>query len=166
MNESDMIKIEPWYKQFWPLFLIALPGSVIIACIFLIVLSFKTADDVITKDYYQKGLNINHVLEQLQFAKSHNIKIDGRIDGQNLSLMLSGDHTDSGDLLVQLSETSDKQRDVSIVLSRQEDGSFQAALPDNIRAGRFYIDVSPADNAQWLIKGVIFLPTTSFELLP
>ena len=34
---------KPWYKQFWPWFLISLPGSVVIACMFTISLAIKHA---------------------------------------------------------------------------------------------------------------------------
>ena len=39
-----------WYKQFWPWFLIALPGSVVIASMFTITLAVQNAPAIIQKD--------------------------------------------------------------------------------------------------------------------
>ena len=39
-----------WYKQFWPWFLIALPGSVVIASMFTITLAVQNAPVIIQKD--------------------------------------------------------------------------------------------------------------------
>lgn len=163
LNNSENLA---WYKQFWPLFLIALPGSVIIACIFLIVISFEKADDVISNDYYQKGLNINQVLAQMEEAKTRQLRFNARIENNTLYAVLEGNTTEDEILTLSLSETTDKLRDTSISLLRQEDGSFKGTLPASIRSGRFYADVSPLDNPIWLIKSVIYLPAESLQLSP
>lgn len=41
---------KPWYKQFWPWFLIALPGSVVIASLFTVTLAVQHAPVIIQKD--------------------------------------------------------------------------------------------------------------------
>ena len=44
MNTSHQITdTKPWYKQFWPWFLIALPGSVVVASMFTINLAVQNA---------------------------------------------------------------------------------------------------------------------------
>ena len=166
MNTSDNNAELAWYKQFWPLFIIALPASVIVACIFLIVLSFQKADDVISKDYYQRGLNINQTITQIEEAKRLNLKLIATIKSNTIFATLEGSDVEDTILTLNFNETTDQQRDASISLLRQDDGSFKGTLPDSIRAGRFYADLSPLDNPQWLIKGVIFLPTESFQLQP
>jgi len=45
--------IEPWYKQFWPWFIIALPASVVIASFFTLWLAISNPDHlVVTDDEY------------------------------------------------------------------------------------------------------------------
>lgn len=45
--------IEPWYKQFWPWFIIALPASVVIASFFTLWLAVSNPDYlVVTDDEY------------------------------------------------------------------------------------------------------------------
>ena len=47
------IVIEPWYKQFWPWFIIALPASVVIASFFTLYLAITNPDQlVVTDDEY------------------------------------------------------------------------------------------------------------------
>ena len=41
---------KPWFKQFWPWFLIALPGSVVIASMFTISLAIQNAPVIVQKD--------------------------------------------------------------------------------------------------------------------
>ncbi len=44
-----------WYRQFWPWFLIALPGTVVIACFITIFLAVSNPVIVIKGDYKQLG---------------------------------------------------------------------------------------------------------------
>lgn len=47
--------IEPWYKQFWPWFIIALPASVVIASFFTLWLAISNPDHlVVTDDEYSE----------------------------------------------------------------------------------------------------------------
>lgn len=48
-------QIEPWYKQFWPWFIIALPASVVIASFFTLWLAISNPDYlVVDEDEYQQ----------------------------------------------------------------------------------------------------------------
>lgn len=42
--------IEPWYKQFWPWFIIALPASVVIASFFTLWLAISNPDHLVVTD--------------------------------------------------------------------------------------------------------------------
>ena len=60
----------PWYRQFWPWFLIALPGSVVIASLVTVYIAFSGADSLVVDNYYRDGLAINQVLEQDRRAEA------------------------------------------------------------------------------------------------
>ena len=49
----------PWYKQFWPWFLISLPLSVVIAAIVTINIAIESDDGLVSDDYYKEGLAIH-----------------------------------------------------------------------------------------------------------
>ena len=41
----------PWYKQFWPWFLILLPGTAVVATLYTVVIANQYADDLVVDDY-------------------------------------------------------------------------------------------------------------------
>ncbi|MGB7451236.1 MAG: FixH family protein [Lysobacterales bacterium] len=52
-NAGVPVVIEPWYKQFWPWFIIALPASVVIASFFTLYLAVSNPHQlVVTDDEY------------------------------------------------------------------------------------------------------------------
>ena len=65
---ATMNDIEPWYKQFWPWFLMALPASAVIGGIITIVIAMTNPDGLVKDDYYKAGLGINRTLEREQQA--------------------------------------------------------------------------------------------------
>lgn len=156
----------PWYRQFWPLFIIALPVTVIIACIFLIVLSIRTADDIVSKDYYQEGLDINTVLSKMDNARQQGIQFSATLENRQINATLTIAANAPETLTLKLSDTMNRDKDATILLQRQPDSSYRGTLPDSINNGRFYADLSPQSGADWLIKSVIFLPDTHIHLSP
>ncbi len=68
---------EPWYKQFWPWFLIALPLSVVIASIVTINLAIESDDGLVSDDYYKEGLGIHKDADSA--AKARALGIAGKI---------------------------------------------------------------------------------------
>ena len=41
----------PWYRQFWPWFLIALPGTAVLGSIVTITIAVRAAPDFVVEDY-------------------------------------------------------------------------------------------------------------------
>lgn len=66
---------KPWYRQFWPWFLIALPGSVIIASMVTIWLAASTSDSLVRDDYYKEGLAINREKAREHIARSLGVRL-------------------------------------------------------------------------------------------
>ncbi len=61
--------VKPWYKQFWPWFLIALPLIVVIATVYRISLLLDNKVNLVAEDYYKKGKGINVDLTKINVAK-------------------------------------------------------------------------------------------------
>ena len=70
MNTSQNTDTKPWYRQFWPWFIIALLGASIIMGTTFLYFAIHNADPVIDENYYQDGLDINKTLGQ-QDEKQH-----------------------------------------------------------------------------------------------
>ncbi|MEM7209241.1 MAG: FixH family protein [Pseudomonadota bacterium] len=63
MHSLDNRDTTPWYKQFWPWAIIAIPATTVVACIIMITLAIKTDDGLVSGDYYREGLTINERLK-------------------------------------------------------------------------------------------------------
>ncbi len=61
---------EPWYKQFWPWFLISFPLAAVIGGIVTIIIAVKTDDGLVTDNYYKKGLAIHKNADSYAKAKA------------------------------------------------------------------------------------------------
>ncbi len=64
---------QPWYRQFWPWFLICLPMLAVIMGVSMLIVAINTPVNLISEDYYREGQEINQDLAQLQQAKDLNI---------------------------------------------------------------------------------------------
>lgn len=62
MSHYSQPSTTPWYRQFWPWFIIALPASVVVAGIATVFIAFSHRDDVVVDDYYREGLAVNQSL--------------------------------------------------------------------------------------------------------
>ena len=62
MTRPKPTDTKPWYQHFWPVFILAIMGIVIIACLFMVKLAIDHPDPVVDGDYYKQGLTINQRL--------------------------------------------------------------------------------------------------------
>lgn len=148
----------PWYRQFWPWFLIAVPGSVVIASFFMIRLAFTSADILVRDDYYKDGLAINESISRDQLARS--LGIGGRLElGQNdIKIIFNNDLqlNDIEGLFLQAHHPFDAQQDMDLTLiPTGESGVYRAVA--NVQQQRWYIEITPlyanyADGADWRVQ--------------
>ncbi|HAS4590936.1 TPA: hypothetical protein I6878_003406, partial [Vibrio cholerae] len=61
--------VKPWYKQFWPWFLIILPLTVVIWTVVTVIVFANNSVSLVTEDYYKKGKGINIDLTKINVAK-------------------------------------------------------------------------------------------------
>jgi uncharacterized protein len=162
----------PWYKQFWPWFLIALPSSVVIAGISTAIIAFSGADPLVHDNYYKKGLALNQSNEQVSIAKSRgialNISIEKDLNGQEqliMGLKLSGDFlehsAENNDIKLRFSHPTIKNRDFTIELDKTS--LQQVKLPSKV-TGKWHLTLSNEPQT-WLLRQSVFLqPDTEVVL--
>ncbi len=80
----------PWYRQFWPWFLIMLPASVVVAGFSTLYIANRHADDLVADEYYKEGLAINRQLEKKERAAHRGIEARLLIDGEQIQVSLTG----------------------------------------------------------------------------
>ena len=110
--------IPPWYKQFWPWFLIALPGSVVIASIITIFIAVDTSDTVVDDNYYKEGLAINRDLSRQQQAEKLDIRASLQFNDEALRVQLKTPNADKTEgLLLRFTHPTLSNQDQQISLS-------------------------------------------------
>ena len=70
----------PWYRQFWPWFLLALPATAVAAGIATLIIAASDPDGLVVDDYYKEGLAINQALERDRQAQALGLSGLARLD--------------------------------------------------------------------------------------
>ncbi|MFT6430068.1 MAG: hypothetical protein ACJAXR_003100 [Halopseudomonas sp.] len=141
MHEND---IEPWYKQFWPWFLIGLLGLSVTVGLSLLFISFVYQDSMVRDNYYKEGRAINMHLGRDQMARDLSLVATFTIDDLTgeISLTLNGDLEVYPEILqFDLISPSHSDRDRAIALNRVAANEYAGQMPQRIQ-GRNYIDLS------------------------
>lgn len=150
--------IPPWYKQFWPWFLISILVFAVIIGLGLAFVSQINPDSMVRDNYYKEGRAINmrmgqdHKARELDMAASFSID---ELTG-DISLQLDGKLTELPPVLnLELISPSHAERDRKIVLKQISENHYTGQLDKGI-AGRHYIDLSdpahPGDEG-WRLTG-------------
>lgn len=152
----------PWYRHFWPWFIVVLLGSSVAAGIATVVIAFRNADALVQDDYYREGIAINRRLSGEHAAQRLGIAGALQIDGQLYGVALDGAAPDAA-LTLELSHATLAERDVVVSLEPVGGGRYAGrarALP----AGRYYATLRPSDagdgDPAWRLSRAIALPAS------
>ncbi len=143
----------PWYRQFWPWFLIALPASVVIAGLSTVYIANRHADDLVVDDYYKEGLAINRQIEKKQRASELQLSASIQFDINSVTAQVSGSIEDAT-LLLSLSHPLEADRDFTVSLSRVAPGLYRGALTRSV-APRWHWTLESLDEDQWRLDGAV-----------
>jgi uncharacterized protein len=154
-----MTIVQPWYRQFWPWFLIALPGAVVIASFLTLAIAINRSDSVVHDNYYKDGLAINRRLQQDTVAAQRAMQAQLHIDVQHSAVRLAlfaNAPIAPPRLTLEFVHPFDAGHDVSVALTRGTDGDYRGTLPVPLR-GHWYIELRDTDSTQWRLRGNIDL---------
>ena len=126
--------IQPWYRQFWPWFIIALPLTAVIASITTLIIAAHDPDGLVADDYYKQGLAINQILDRERRAQTLGLSgllrvdtstqrilltLDGPLNARNQKVMVQGIAMTVAGLLVTLIISWVAARDAVLVARRR-----------------------------------------------
>ncbi|MDF1691698.1 MAG: FixH family protein [Zhongshania sp.] len=143
-----------WYRQFWPWFLIALPGTVVIASISTLVIAITHGDNLVRDDYYKDGLAINRYLEQDEAARLMQLSATGKLAQGYIEITLRGTTLPSyKHLLLRWQHPTSEDRDFKTVLINNGANHYSGQLPQDV-SGRWYLALESFDNkdSRWRLK--------------
>ena len=151
----------PWYRQFWPWFIISIPATSVVVGIFLLWLAGQGELALVDENYYQSGLNINQRLVRDRFAREANLQANLLIpaDQTQTSVYLLDSIAAPASLQLNLASAKDSSRDRNVILMRVNGQLYQGPA-QTLVPGRYSIEL--LDNAgQWRLAGKADFPSES-----
>ena len=155
---SDEIK--PWYKQFWPWFLIALPMTAVIASMITINLAITDTDGLVKEDYYKEGLAVNADLAKKQMAEQLGITATGIHDRETGDITITFDNAAMGNystMKFEMIHPTRANNDVILILTSNNGMVFSGKLSNELLPGEWKIRIGP-ENDSWYILGRMLHP--------
>ncbi len=151
---------ELWYKEPWMFVVLGGPLIVVIASLTTFYIAWQGQDQVVTKDYYKQGININKDI--LRDAKASEYKLSGTLQLDfatgKIILNLQGQHLPPAAVLLTISSksaTSNIEAQQKISLSQIAPGIYEGLLKiqtKNETNGIWYAKIEAADwrlTADW-----------------
>jgi hypothetical protein len=157
---------KPWYRQFWPWFLISLPGAAVVAGLATLMIATAQRDTLVKDDYYKDGLAINQNLAKTERAAALGIALDCRYDPRNGRLAVRGQRLpgDTDRLELQFIHPTLAEQDVSASLERDPQGAYAASV-GLLGPGNWHVRITDPKN-DWQLSGRLNLPEQTRLVLP
>jgi len=144
---------QPWYRQFWPWFLILLPTSVVVASLYTLYLASSGADDLVVDDYYKDGLAINRQLEKKQRGAALGVSAELTFNDGLVTVQVAGP-VDVAGLSLLMSHPLEADRDFSVDLKRTGPGIYSGTLADAV-APRWHWTLESSGPEAWRLDGSV-----------
>ena len=149
--------VEPWYRQGWPWFLIALPATAVVAGIATLVIAAKTFDGMVVDDYYKEGQAIVQTLGRVEHARELGLRAALRIRSDSIHVELTA--TAPGSLPDSIRQTVAHPTWSGLdqeLLVRGRSGVYEATLAP-LSTGR-WLFVIQDEARSWRMDGSAYLP--------
>lgn len=143
----------PWYRQFWPWFLILLPASVVVAGLTTVYIANRHADDLVVDDYYKEGLAINRRLEKKALASELQISARLQFDTGSVVAHVQGP-VDAPELDLFLSHPLQADQDFTVRLARISAGQYRGELTRKITP-RWHWVLESGQQDTWRLDGEV-----------
>lgn len=150
---------KPWYKQFWPWFLISGPLTVVIAAMITINIAISTSDGLVTDDYYKQGLGIHVDAERTARAKALGVAGQLTYEHETGAIRLVLDKPVEGlppALALDVFHPTRKDNDRNTLLTQTGPGEYVGRVEPVIPAN-WKLTLNPEDE-EWRIVGRLQVP--------
>ncbi|KJY82411.1 CcoH [Vibrio galatheae] len=153
--------VQPWYKQFWPWFLITLTVGVSLLTVVRVLILTNQSVHLVTEDYYKKGKGINVDISRVNVAKQMGLSASVSSEGSTIVFQFEKGQLDHYPAITAMfAHRTLPDRDFTQLITSDARGHYRLTL-DNELQGPWFIELSPHDE-QWLIQGRVEFPAVSF----
>lgn len=163
-TEPTIEAVRPWYRQFWPWFLIALPATSVVAGLTTLAIAIRNQDSLVRDDWYKDGKAINQSIARDAKATELGITADLEMDSVTGDVIatLSGQTALAAPELVTLtlSHPTLASQDQTVVMTRRADGKFQGALSHSLK-GSHYVELG---TPEWRLRSSRDFPLDTLTL--
>lgn len=147
---------KPWYKQFWPWFVLAIPGSAVVMGVALVYVASQNQVSIVKEDWYKDGLAINQRIDKQLKAKELGLTATIQLSRETGALTVripQLDNEKETTLQLNLVHPTLAEGDETLHLTRTPDGSFWAKTDGN-KKGFFYLQIMNQAH-DWQLDGAI-----------
>ncbi|XZG68735.1 FixH family protein [Chitinibacteraceae bacterium HSL-7] len=143
----------PWYKHFWPWFLIAIPAVSVVGGIAMMYLAVTTNDGLVTADYYKEGRAINEVLDRDHKAAALGLTAQILLGDDSRSVRVLLNKPITGQIVLKLQHPTREGFDQHLPLHAESPLVYTAKLDKALDQPRWLIELAD-DAQQWRLNGV------------
>lgn len=154
MPTNSAVAQAPWYRQFWPWFLLVLPATALVAGLTTLGIALRHGDTPIADDYIKHGMAVERQGDRGAAALQRQLRARVALDanGQVTATLRGALQPRPAILRARFVHPFDAQWDFTVTLA-DTGAAYAGALPGAAR-GRWTIELSdPA--ASWLLRAPI-----------
>lgn len=152
---------QPWYKQFWPWFLITLTVGVSLLTVVRVLILTNQSVHLVTEDYYKKGKGINVDISRVSTAKELGLSAAVSSEGNTIVVQFEKGQFDHYPAITAMfAHRTLPDRDFTQLITSDARGYYRLTLENELQ-GPWFIELTPHDE-KWLIQGRVEFPTMSF----
>ena len=151
---------KPWYKHFWPWFLICVPLTSMFFTANFVRFAVTTEDSLVIDDYYKEGRGINARLDKIERAKRLSITSELFVSDGTVELKFLSGQPESGSALeLAFFHVTQQTKDFTILLTKDASGTYRGTFEQDID-GKWHVTLMPLDQV-WKIQQKVSLPRRS-----
>ncbi|GAA4886762.1 FixH family protein [Ferrimonas pelagia] len=147
---------QPWYKQFWPWFLIILPACAVSASIYTYYVAATSPFSMVSEDYYKEGKGINQDLSRIRAAQNMGLSFSLQITDGEIVIEQHGGAPLPGAIELEFHHATLEQRDFVQMLTKDGNGRYRLRRTDSLD-GTWLVQIDAFDQS-WRLQTRITLP--------